>query len=272
MTPLLLALVLAATGSQHPAPADPVPAHDTLMLRSRAVGEVRRINIHVPAGYSASSGRRYPVLYMPDGGIEEDFPHVVNTLDSLLAAGLIRPLIVVGIENTQRRRDMTGPTAVASDSAIAPRVGGSAAFRAFIRGELMPAVRARYRCTGETAIVGESLAGLFVLETFLLEPGLFHTYIAISPSVWWNARELVWGAEGRLAGVARLHRTLFLTAANEDGIARDVAALNRTLHQHASPTLTLYYEPMPNEEHSTIYRAAGPEAFRRVFGAKGRQP
>ncbi len=47
----------------------------------------------------------------------------------------------------------------------------------------MPQVRSRYHPTEETAIVGESLAGLFIVETFLLEPDLFDTYIAFSPSV-----------------------------------------------------------------------------------------
>lgn len=56
---------------------------------------------------------------MPDGGLDEDFPHVVHTVDSLAALGAIRPVIVVGIPNTQRRRDLTGPTRVATDSAIA---------------------------------------------------------------------------------------------------------------------------------------------------------
>ena len=52
-------------------------------------------------------------------------------------------------------------TAIESEvKKIAPQVGGSFAFRMFIRKELMPEVRARYRTTDETAIVGESLAGL----------------------------------------------------------------------------------------------------------------
>ncbi len=70
-------------------------------------------------------------------------------------------------------------------------MGGSAAFRRFIRAELMPLVNARCRTTGETAIVGESLAGLFVVETFLLEPDLFDTYVAFDPSLWWNDAYLV---------------------------------------------------------------------------------
>jgi hypothetical protein len=78
----------------------------------------------------------YPVLYMPDGGLQEDFPHVATTVDTAIRAGEMRPLIVVGIENTERRRGMTGPTQVDEDRKIAPRVGGSAAFRGFIRDEV----------------------------------------------------------------------------------------------------------------------------------------
>ena len=145
-------IALAAQSAS--APADFVPAHDTLIIASHALGETRPIHVHVPRGYSRSSSRRFPVLYMPDGGIDEDFPHVVNTVDSLIALGRIRPVIVVGIPNTQRRRDLTGPTRVAKDSTIAPRVGGSRAFRRFIRDELIPVIDARYRTTRERSIVG----------------------------------------------------------------------------------------------------------------------
>src|SRR5689334_2391250 len=121
--PVLLALLLSLQAT------DSIPKYDSLSLPSRALNEVRRINVHVPKGYDASTSTRFPVLYMPDGGIDEDFPHVVNTVDSLIALRAIRPVIVVGVPNTERRRDLTGPTKVHSDSAIAPRVGGSAAFR-----------------------------------------------------------------------------------------------------------------------------------------------
>ena len=46
---------------------------------------------------------------------------MVNTVDSLIKLKVIRPVLVVGIENTERRRDLTGPTTVAKDSTIAPQ-------------------------------------------------------------------------------------------------------------------------------------------------------
>ncbi len=113
---------------------------------------------------------------MPDGGMAEDFLHVAGLVQVSVGNGTMRPFLLVGIENTERRRDMTGSTENEEDKKIAPRVGGSAAFRRFLREELMPQVKERYRTTEETAIVGESLAGLFVVETFLLEPDLFDIY------------------------------------------------------------------------------------------------
>src|SRR3712207_5798003 len=148
--------------------------------------------------YTTLFRSRLPVLYMPDGGVAEDFLHVAGLVQVSVGNGTMRPFLLVGIENTERRRDLTGPTSNAEDRKIAPRVGGSAAFRRFIRAELMPEVKRRYRTVGETAIVGESLAGLFVVETFFLEPDLFDTYVAIDPSLWWNDGELVSRAGERL--------------------------------------------------------------------------
>lgn len=242
----------------------PGTPYQSFQLVSRIIGEERRVNVYTPPGYAAGT-ERFPVLYMPDGGVEEDFPHVAGTIDSLIALGLIRPVLVVGVENSERRRDMTGPTVVGSDSAIAPRVGGSAAFRAFFRDELMPEVRRRYRVTDETGIVGESLAGLFVVETFLLEPTLFRHYIALSPSLWWNREELVQSAGARLAGMSAAPRTFYLASADEENIVPGAAALADTLRRVAPRSLTWYFEPRPDLTHGTIYRSASPGAFVKVL-------
>jgi predicted alpha/beta superfamily hydrolase len=246
-------------------PKDPTPRHVTITLESRVLGEPRVINIYTPPGYDSLAGPSLPVVYMPDGGMAEDFPHIANTLDSLLALRAIGPVILVGIENTERRRDLTGPTIVASDSAIAKRVGGSAGFRQFIREELMPEIRRRYRSTDETTIVGESLAGLFIVETFLLEPGLFRRYVALSPSLWWNGGILLRIAPQRLQELTNLPRTLYLTAATEPGIAAETAALAGILKERAPAGLLWYYEPRPDLEHSTIFRRTVPAAFVTVL-------
>jgi predicted alpha/beta superfamily hydrolase len=244
---------------------EPVPPHEAFTVESAALQETRRINVYTPPGYNAAGATRYPVLYMPDGGVQEDFPHVATTIDTAIRAGEMRPLLLVGIENTERRRDMTGPTEVEEDRKIAPRVGGSAAFRRFIADELMPEVRRRYRGSDETAIIGESLAGLFIVETFFLQPELFETYIALSPSLWWNNEDLVRRAGKRLEARPDLRKTLYLSSANEDNIAPAAARLAEVLRANAPSGLRWQYRPRPDLRHDTIYRALSPQVLRELF-------
>ena len=263
---LLGAMVIAglAPAPRGPVP-DPDPSHQTFLVTSVVLGETRVINVYTPPGYDAQPEVSFPVLYMPDGGLEEDFPHIAVTIDSLIRLGRIPPMLVVGIENIERRKDLTGPTTVAKDSAVAPRIGGSANFRRFIREELMPEIQRRYRCTEATAIVGESLAGWFVVETFLLDPGLFDRYIALSPSLWWNDDGLLHVAEARLQAQDDARRVLYLAAANEPGIEAETAALAALIGKHTPPGLRWQYEPRPDLEHSSIFRAVVPEAFVRTL-------
>lgn len=258
------ALHPAAAQGQAPVVSDvlPLAMGETFTIESRILGETRRINVYLPAMYAASSDARIPVLYMPDGGIGEDFLHVAGLVQVSVGNGTMRPFLVVGLENTARRRDLTGPTGSPEDRSIAPVVGGSAAFRRFIRSELMPVVNARYRTTSETAIVGESLAGLFIVETFLLEPDLFDTYIAFDPSLWWDNGHLV---ERAAAGIAAdSGRSLYL-ATSSDG---DVDGLTRRLADRVATgrsRVTTHFEAMPEETHATIYHPAALRAFRRMF-------
>ena len=245
--------------------AAPLVVGETFTVDSRVLGETRRINVYMPPGYAESPGGRLPVLYMPDGGMAEDFLHVAGLVQILVTNQTMRPFLLVGIENTQRRRDMTGPTENENDKKIAPRVGGAEAFRAFIRDELMPQVKRRYRTTDETAIVGESLAGLFVVETFLLEPSLFNTYIAFDPSLWWNNQKLVKVAAERLRARGGVGRRLYFASSDEKRIAEEAARFAETLARHAPPGIDWHYEAMPYEKHSTIYHPAALRAFRLLF-------
>ena len=245
--------------------AAPLVIGETFTIDSKILSETRRINVYLPPGYAESPAARLPVLYMPDGGIAEDFLHVAGLVQVSVGNATMRPFLLVGVENTQRRRDMTGPTESEEDKKIAPRVGGSDAFRRFFRDELMPQVKGRYRTTGETAIVGESLAGLFVMETFLLEPDLFDTYIAFDPSLWWNKQKLVNDAAKRLAARPDLKKTLYFAISGESGIADATQRLATVLGKNAPRGIRWHYEKMPDEKHSTIYHPAALRAFRVVF-------
>ncbi|UMR31244.1 alpha/beta hydrolase-fold protein [Massilia sp. MB5] len=245
--------------------AAPLSIGDTFTIDSRHLGETRRINVYMARGWNDAPDAPLPVLYMPDGGLAEDFLHVAGLLQVSVANGTMRSFMLVGIENTQRRRDLTGPTEVAEDRKIAPVVGGSAAYRAFIREELMPQVKARYRTTPESAIIGESLAGLFVMETFLQEPQLFDTYIAIDPSLWWNKRQLLQQAGARLRAHQRLDKTLYVAASGEKGMPELAQQLEAALAGSKVEGLRWQLAPLPDETHLTVYHPAALRAFRSAF-------
>jgi predicted alpha/beta superfamily hydrolase len=236
------------------------------------MGEVRRMNVFVPTAYGQKFDAPMPVLYMLDGGLDEDFLHIAGLVQVLVSNGSMRPFTLVGIQNTQRRRDMTGPTSNPEDQRIAPLVGGSATFRRFIKEELMPTVRARYRTTREAAIMGESLAGLFAVETFFLEPDLFDFYIAFDPSLWWNNEELLKSAATRLKATPATPRSIFLASSNEPTLARVTAQLSEAFGSHRSDTVTLHYVPLPTEIHATIYHPAALLALRTVFAPPSEAP
>ncbi|HYE57822.1 MAG TPA: alpha/beta hydrolase-fold protein [Rhodothermales bacterium] len=256
-----------ASAQVSPAARAPLVIGETFTLDSRVLSETRRINVYAPAAYTASDTLRLPVLYMPDGGLGEDFLHVAGLVQILSLNGTMRPFLLVGIENTERRRDLTGPTEVASDRQIAPRVGGSAAFRTFLRDELMPVIAATYRTTGERAIVGESLAGLFVVETLLLEPDLFDTYVAIDPSLWWNGGRLAAGALDRLRARPVAGKTLYLAESSQSEIA---AATTRLAAALRDVGLTMHHASLPAEQHHTVFHPAALAAFRTVFAPVAR--
>lgn len=239
---------------------DSIPKHDTFTITSKKVNETRVINVWLPLEYGKSADS-LPVLYMLDGGIQEDFPHVANTLAKLIQLKKIEPIILVGIENTQRRRDLTGETTVEEDKKIAPVVGGSTQFRAFIQDELFQEINSKYKTTAKKGIIGESLAGLFVTETLLLHPEMFDFYIAFDPSLWWNDKHLVKTANEHLNHFPNKQKTFWFAGSGEKSIFKSTTKLAEILKLKNISNLNWNYSPEKKEDHSTIFRATKEKAI-----------
>jgi predicted alpha/beta superfamily hydrolase len=264
-----LAALAACGRAAAQAASAPLAIGETFTLASSVLGENRRINVYNAPARDAGP---LPVLYMPDGGLEEDFLHIAGLLQISIASGTMRPFMLVGIENTQRRRDMTGPSEDPEDRKIAPVIGGAQAFRSFLRDELMPSIKARYRTTGETAIIGESLAGLFVMETFFVAPELFDTCIAIDPSVWWNHESLLKTGAAQLRTRRHAGKTLYVAASGEPGMPKLAGRIRQVFDSAAMPGLRFELAAFPDETHRTIYHPAALRAFRTIFGKQPDSP
>jgi uncharacterized protein len=260
---LVILYISCANSSQK---KDPIPVHDEFKIESKQVGETRTINVWTPPEYKTSTDS-LPVMYMADGGIiDEDFPHIANTMAAIIKSKNIPPMILVGIVNTQRRRDLSGPTEIETDKAIAPVVGGSEKFRAFIKEELFPEINKRYRTTSQKSIIGESLSGLFVVETFFLSPDMFDNYIAFDPSIWWNNHYLVRTAKEHLAKFPTSEKRIWFAGSSAEDISQYTNDLAEIFKTESVSTIKWNYSPEPKEKHHTIFRATKEKAIKWTLG------
>lgn len=169
----------------------------------------RDLVVYLPAGY-ATSGERYPVLYLQDGqnlfdpatAFLGNHWRVRETADALIREGVIQPLIVVGVYNTGVRRvSEYTPTRC-------PRrhKGGKAArYAQMLARDVKPFIDREYRtlkAAQHTGVGGSSLGALASLTAVLEYPGVFGKAALISPSVWWDQGAILRHVE-RFTGNAR---------------------------------------------------------------------
>lgn len=257
----------AAQDAERTMSVEPVTIGETLTIQSAIMDQQRRISVYLPPNYAASD-ETYPILYLIDGGVEQDYLHIAGTtlLNALWGRSL--EVIVVGIETQDRRAELIGATASTDLLAEYPTAGHAAQFRRFIREEVIPLAEARYRGNGTSGVIGESLAGLFIVETALEEPDLFKHHAAMSPSLWWDDEALSHRAADLLAAQDSVPN-LYLTIANEGGEMQTAYdRLVETLSAKASPSSTGWCSlPRPDLTHGTIYHAMSPQALQFLFPA-----
>ncbi|WP_250625982.1 alpha/beta hydrolase-fold protein [Pinirhizobacter soli] len=250
----------------------------TEVIHSSVLGEDRTILVHVPHG---EPGQRYPVLYVLDG--EDHFGSAVAITEQL--SGVFPQLIVVGIENTARQRDLTpdkghiGKILSASESA---RSGGGGNFMSFLEKDLIPYVDGHYPSAPYRILSGHSLGGLAVINAFFNHTALFNAYIAIDPSLWWDDQDWVKAAEKTFLKKDFANRRLFVAAANNIPAGYDVKSILKDktglapVTQAVLPFVsflrenklkgldwsTKFYE---NERHGTVELNAEYDALRYIF-------
>ena len=158
---------------------------------SKILDEEREVWVHMPKGFYGMDEQtlNYPVVYVIDG--ESQFLSTVGVLEQLSSAASandISPqMIVVGITNTDRNRDLTpNPGIIGKDSSSINRTGGAGQFAEFIKEELMPFIDEKYPTSNHRTLIGHSLGGLFTLNTLLKFPDLFDYYLAIDPFMRWD--------------------------------------------------------------------------------------
>ncbi len=262
---LALSCLFSVPGVAVAAPPAPTPITiGQTHLVEYADDDLRQVNVYLPEGYAGGT-ERYPVLYVIDGGLSQDFLHIAGTSALNAIWGRSLPVIVVGIESRDRRAELIGSAGNAAQRKQYPTAGQSARFRAFLRDRVKPLVSANYRTDGDDGVIGESLAGLFIVETWLREPGLFHRYAAIDASLWWDDAALSKSAANLLA-TNRSSAPLYLTYSNE---GQETAQAAQSVARAGAALVCL--SPRTDLTHATAYHMLSPQALQFLFPTVNKQ-
>jgi uncharacterized protein len=234
-----------------------------LTIKSEVLGEERHILVRTPIGYETNK-ESYPVLYMTDG--DAHMAHTASTIDFLSRNGRMSEMIVVGIINTDRTRDLTPTKAVGPNAAQSPTAGGSDNFLKFIETELIPAIEKSYRVHPYRALAGHSLGGLFVVHTMITRPELFKAYVAVSPSLQWSDEATLKRAEEFLKTRKELNATLFTSLGNEQGdIGDSFDMFKQALAKSQIKGFEWQAEELKDEDHGSVVLRSHYLGMRKVF-------
>ncbi len=244
----------------------PIVIGESHTLSSALLGDDRQINVWIPPGY-ADDRPIHGTIYLLDGALDQDFEHIAGLAQLGALSWTFETFLVVGIQTKDRQHELTSPPTDPRFVKGFPTAGGAATFRRFLVEEVRAFVEARYRTGARRVLVGESLAGLFVVDTFLEAPGSFDDYLAVSPSLWWDARSVAEGAAAKLARHGPSDHRLYVASADEGGAMKVGTDLFLAALRAAEPEgLTwTHSDRSASETHATIYHGAVLEALRRFY-------
>ena len=244
----LLLLISSSAAGQTP------PGVTSLKINSAVLGEERTILVRVPPGYQTNK-LRYPVLYMTDGNAH--IGHTSSTVEFLARNGRMSEMIVVGIQNTDRTRDLSPThvktTVAGGDSQLQfPTSGGGDKFLKFIETELIPEIEKNYRTQPYRILAGHSLGGLFAIHAMYTRPELFNSYVAVSPALHWDNQVAVKRAEDFFKARKEFQGALFMSLGHEPGPIEDgFYQLKQVLEKNQTKGFEWAAQVLDEEDHGS---------------------
>lgn len=261
---IFLFFAFQANAQEESISKEPITIGESVTIKSKILDEGRTLNIYLPHGYSADSTKTYPVIYLLDGSIDEDFIHISGLVQfgSFSWINMIPETIVVGISNIDRKRDFTYPTTIEQDKKDFPTTGESEAFIRFIEKELQPFISYNYKVNSTKTIIGQSLGGLLATEILYKKPKLFDNYIIVSPSLWWDNQSLL-----KLKPKAHTtEKKIYIAVGKEGKVMEDDAKnLYETLNAGKKKNTILHFRFFENQDHGDTLHLAVYAAFETLF-------
>ena len=238
---------------------------------SKKEGDNYEVNIYLPRSYSKKTDIQYPVLYLIDGGRNQDFSHIAGLADlASVNPYIYREVIIVGIQTKNRLFELTSMNRDPRYNRPEGSVGGSDEFRAFLKSKVIPYVENKLRTNEKRIVMGESLAGLFIAETLVKTPELFTDYVSISPSLWYDDRYLSKSALSLLNKHNDNTRSLYIAMADEGGtMQKGLDELLGAIKQSKLENLRVKYKDnSQSDSHWSIYHGEALAALKWLLPAE----
>lgn len=234
-------------------------------LKSTVLNEDRLLNIYLPDSFNQE--KEYPVIYLLDGSINEDFLHIVGLVQFFNLQMEMPDFIIVGIANVDRKRDFTFNSTSEELQKKYPTAGHSRLFIEFIETELQPYIESTYKTTNTKYLIGQSLGGLLATEILLKKRKLFTHYLIVSPSLWWDNESLLKQAKTLLEKQPNLETYVYVSVGVKEHsiMKKEAKKLASLLKKPAQQQLKLDYLLMKKENHATILHRSIYEGFLRLF-------
>lgn len=249
---------------------------------SKALNEERNFWVYLPPDYNSDklTPAKYPVVYLLDA--ESNF-HSFTGLQQSLAKGpyaMTPQMIVIGITNTDRTRDLT-PTEANRQAffdkkkKMFQQSGGNKNFITFLEKELRPYIESNYRTSGYNILNGHSFGGLTATNILLHHTELFNSYVIIDPSLWWDNEFMIKKADSIFDKKDFKKRNIYVAMANKINIpqdtttdmARGIRKFEKLLNEKKPKNLRWAFKYYENEDHGTIPIPAEYDGLRFIFKA-----
>lgn len=230
------ALLAILPACRHPGQPGIEGSH-SLRVAWSALNESREVFVHLPIGYDGAE-QRYPVLLVLDA--EEVFRFAVGTVD-FLAPSRMPEMIVVGIPNTNRERDLWVDPGNLD--------GAHVHFTRFLEQDLVPVIDARYRTQPYRVLYGFCSGASTVFWLLFRNSGLFEGCIASGTGFDESWAEL---ARQGFKSAPALEKALFAVTEGTTPRARGMPLLRTLLETSAPPGLSWECCVMENEEHGPV--------------------
>lgn len=246
----------------------PLTIGEVRTIQSVVLNETRTLNIYLPEKYDST--KAYPVIYLLDGSLNEDFLHITGLVQYFNLQLKMPETIVVGIANVDRKRDFTYHTDLKDLKKDYPTTGHSGKFIQFIEDELLPFVNKNYKTTETKYLIGQSLGGLLATEILLKKAALFTHYFIVSPSLWWDDESMLKKAADLFKQQPDNKTYVYISVGKGEHktMQKEAKEIYDVLQASKKKNLTLHYNPMEKENHATILHNSIYEALLQLFPYK----